>query len=1427
MYNLPKPVAKNMKANFFLLILWCMVASLPVQQVEAQAPSKPFPQNITQPPAGVISCGTDRILEQMRQSPTYVQQEKAFNTRVLSGTGLLEDEVVTLPVVFHIVSRKPEAVTDGIIRDAVKELNDAFGKTGKFAASKGADTRIRFCLAQTDPEGGITTGITRTPSFFGGHLNPVIEDRKLKNLVQWDPQHYINIWMVDTMDYEGFMTYACGKWILGPIGAYATMPPGGGPLDGIVSTGYGVTLVHEMGHYLGLYHTFESMSCYNADCSTNGDRVCDTPPDVVMNGVTSCNDPMNSCNTDTLSGFARDTTDPIHNFMDYSLESCQNEFTEGQAERMRGVLATVRKGLLENKCEKPCTGNIAARFSWRGPHAVVGDKLDFTNNSSGATQYQWLVNDTLVATSTNYAHQFNRAGRFKITLKAADGANCFATQTSYVVVNCGVTARFFTDKRTLAAKAPIYLDTVLFTNTSENAQSYTWLMRTQTGVEQTIATSKNLLYEFTEPGMYYFRLVATSGGCADTTDVFPVNVFDATQDGQVYISRVDCFEQTKIRVSFFVCNSGYAAIPAGTPIAFYDADPKVAGAKKIGNAFFLEQPVEGFCCSYLYTTILDVGRPNLNTLYAVFNDSGAVVPVQLPGSPMFEKNYDNNFAVYSGFRFRATAQPANAVMEPGDTLQLFASGGPNALRSFRWSPAQNLSCVTCPNPRFIADTADAIRQVLVISIYGCYDSAAVSIKVPPYNDFSGRINKVECADNADSLQVSFSVANSFKRGVLPKGLQVRFYRGDPLSANAIPLLPAFVLKDTVRKREETFNFRLAAGGSGDLFMLVNDGGGTLPRVLTATPLLEKDYTNNGHSSNYAGFRVLVAPAQAVLEPGDTLQLSATAGPDSVRSYRWSDAAQLSCTDCPNPQFLADTSRTKQVVVSNFWGCTDTAFVIIKVPPADDYTVVIDSVICAANDSLMVWFTINNSFRRGTLRNGLPVAFFDGNPGGGGKLSGPLFYTPAHVAAQKASYVHKVSGKDAGVLFAAINSDGATLPMNNGPDTTFKEKDYTNNITQLAYQPQTVQLQPADTTVLRKSPVMMNITSAVVDPATTRWANGAGYTLSCTSCPQPQVTPFATDTVRMTTNNRYGCPIRGTAVVKVLPPDFRIEILETACYSSSTTLVRFRICVGNRYDSVPKGLPVSFYDGASGSGKLLQPVFYTQAAAADSCQVYTHIVQTPASNQLVAVVNDKGGAGGNSSAAFTESDFTNNAHAMPIMPFVASITPSDTALGRLQPVMLQAGASGGTITLYNWTPGLFLSCTTCPAPVATPQYTMQYMLTATNEYGCTDTALATVRTFSGGGVNMPNAFTPNSDGLNDVFYVMAGPDVVRVNEFRIFNRWGQQVFGVQGVAPNDPQWGWNGTLANKKLPSENYVWLLTVTQADGKKTHLKGMVLLVR
>ena len=216
-------------------------------------------------------CGTDILLKQLRTSPAAREKEAQMNREILRYVKRTDTATVTLPVVIHIINENPNAVTDQQIIDGLKDLNDAFSKSGAYSASAGVDTKIGFCLAKTDPDGGITTGITRTTSFFSNDLNALIEDRRLKNLIQWDPSRYINIWIINNMHYEIFAQFNCGNWVRLNGGGYATMPPNGGALDGIVITAFGRLLAHEMGHYLGLYHTFEG-GCYNSNCKTDGER---------------------------------------------------------------------------------------------------------------------------------------------------------------------------------------------------------------------------------------------------------------------------------------------------------------------------------------------------------------------------------------------------------------------------------------------------------------------------------------------------------------------------------------------------------------------------------------------------------------------------------------------------------------------------------------------------------------------------------------------------------------------------------------------------------------------------------------------------------------------------------------------------------------------------------------------------------------------------------------------------------------------------------------------------------------------------------------------------------------------------------------------------------------------------------------------------
>jgi PKD repeat protein len=330
-----------------------------------------------------------------------------------------------------------------------------------------------------------------------------------------------------------------------------------------------------------------------------------------------------------------------------------------------------------------------------------------------------------------------------------------------VIINCGVTARFHTNKRTIASKPPLYADSIVFTNNSENATSYRWMMSNDQGMsEQVVSTSKDLVYVFPSPANYSVRLIATNGVCTDTTGTFQVSVSDPTQDGVPYMSTVDCYQQTKLRVSFFVCNYGFATIPANTPLTFYDADPRLGNARRIDSTFYLPDPITGKCCGRTYTRILDVKRAGLDALYLVFNDSGNTIPLQLPNTSLVESNYLNNTRVATNFNFKTSVLPPQSTLEPGDTLQLTAQAGPGIVSSYSWSTAHNLSCTDCRSPFLVADS-DRVKTVIVTSQYGCIDTAFTNIKVPPANDYTVELVDVQCA-TGNRLHVDFSLRNSFK-----------------------------------------------------------------------------------------------------------------------------------------------------------------------------------------------------------------------------------------------------------------------------------------------------------------------------------------------------------------------------------------------------------------------------------------------------------------------------------------------------------------------------------------------------------------------------------------------------------------------------------------------------------------------------------------
>jgi gliding motility-associated-like protein len=346
---------------------------------------------------------------------------------------------VVLPVVVHIVhDNGPENISDVQVMTAIQHLNAAYANTGYYGPSDGVDTKIQFCLAERDPDNNPTNGITRDVSPYTVMSTPADptafydNDQHVKNVRRWNPLCYINIWVVKTISVYS--------------GGYSSLPAvAGTDFDGIViqandfggSSAGDVFIIHEMGHYLGLYHTFQG-GCTNTDCSVDGDQVCDTPPDASTAAI-GCNQTMNSCSTDVLSGFATDQNDLIRDYMDYGNFDCMTVFTQGQSDRMNGFIQTVRASLLSCKsCMMPCPSPVKLRFALPAPVPDAGTAVTLFNSSSGASSYEWYVNGVLVSTAYNLDYTFPAVGSYAIKLVGKTGeVLCLEEEkTVFLYISC-------------------------------------------------------------------------------------------------------------------------------------------------------------------------------------------------------------------------------------------------------------------------------------------------------------------------------------------------------------------------------------------------------------------------------------------------------------------------------------------------------------------------------------------------------------------------------------------------------------------------------------------------------------------------------------------------------------------------------------------------------------------------------------------------------------------------------------------------------------------------------------------------------------------------------------------------------------------------------------------------------------------------------
>lgn len=303
-----------------------------------------------------------------------MKYEQAIDNQVnLQKNFRVAAEIIRIPVVVHVIHNQINGqmagsnISDEQIYSQIKVLNEDYrkkvGTLGFNTNPVGADTEIEFFLASIDPSGNPSTGIKRVYSPKTS-FNVVNDNDRLamSNLSYWDSNKYLNIWVAPlSSGYIGYGEFPYSESVEGldidsderTDGVFIDYTTFGKKIgtnqSGIYS--FGRTVTHEVGHWMGLYHTWGDERC-------GTDYVSDTPAAAAANSSAFCRDVFSTC-TGTR------TRNMIENYMDYSPDSCMNIFTEGQKQRMRAALdlSKRRKRVLNySKFQLPPSTSLQVNF---------------------------------------------------------------------------------------------------------------------------------------------------------------------------------------------------------------------------------------------------------------------------------------------------------------------------------------------------------------------------------------------------------------------------------------------------------------------------------------------------------------------------------------------------------------------------------------------------------------------------------------------------------------------------------------------------------------------------------------------------------------------------------------------------------------------------------------------------------------------------------------------------------------------------------------------------------------------------------------------------------------------------------------------------------------------------------------------------------
>jgi PKD repeat protein len=388
-------------------------------------------------------CGTDRFLKkQLETNPKAKQSHEARKESLkhLDHNQPKSEQAANrvIPVVFHIIHQYgSENISKSIIEETLDIMNRDWQGTNEYVgtitsnfAGISSDLEVEFRLATLDPNGNCTEGITRTYSTLTEGASDNVKD-----LIRWPNTKYLNVWVVKSIEEDG-----SGSGITLGYAYYPNVINWNPGVDGILcradalganSSRSGRTMSHEVGHYLGLAHTFEG------SCGFDGDDCPDTPSEN-GNANFGCDYSYNPCGTSLPAN--------VENIMSYS--SCVKMFTNDQKDIVDNTFQDYRNVLISNS-NLNATGTQAAGivsnckpiadFKSNTQIACQGESIDFIDLSYNGTpnNWNWTFNGGTPASSSEQSPtiQYNTPGIYTVSLVTSnDQGQTSFSQPQYIQV---------------------------------------------------------------------------------------------------------------------------------------------------------------------------------------------------------------------------------------------------------------------------------------------------------------------------------------------------------------------------------------------------------------------------------------------------------------------------------------------------------------------------------------------------------------------------------------------------------------------------------------------------------------------------------------------------------------------------------------------------------------------------------------------------------------------------------------------------------------------------------------------------------------------------------------------------------------------------------------------------------------------------------